>query len=333
MAAPPAITSPTPNQVFTEPPVITGTGTVDDFNQVQVNIQGTGGTESGTGGLVDVQPDGTWSFDGARGRLDPGTYRVTACQNDECADPVPFKIGRVSPITSIAAVSGSFSDLARRKLKISVTCASTCDIQGTLRVSADAARRMTTGPVIGTFSKAEVPKGTTMLTVDPRGIEPLSVWPMFTDPVAVTVVVEDTTEQGTGSLSWFSVPSDRNGRGHEFIKGIGGPRQVSLGAASAVFQVKLKPIPWARYIAGGIDTPGKYFASSAKWSKDGHSATGADFKAGGTFTLTVPIAHPLRGLAKAKSLAPAVAELSVGILNKHKPFDHDEAHYFLELVK
>jgi hypothetical protein len=335
LAAAPTITSPTPNEVVQDSaPTVSGTATYnpDLPTQVSVHVQGTQFGDGGYGSDVDVQPDGTWTF--TSGRLDPGDYQATACVGEECATPVPFKIARPTVISSIAPIQGAFSDLIRNRLKITVTCARPCDIQGTLDVSADDARRMTVGRTIGSFSKSEAPKGTNVLTVTPRGgLEMLSVWPMFTAPVGVTVNLEGEDATASGSLAWFRVPSDRGGRGHEFIRSITGPKQVSLSSASVEFKVRLKPIPTTRYISGGIDTPGNYFASTAKWFKNGHPTTGADFSAGGTFTLRVPIAHPLRGLAKARKLAPAVAELSVGILNKHAPHDHDEARLFIELVR
>src|SRR4051812_26962882 len=80
LAAPPTITSPTPNQVVQDSaPPVSGTAAYnpDVPTQVRVAIQATNGGDGGYGNDVDVQSDGTWTF--TSGELDPGTYEATAC--------------------------------------------------------------------------------------------------------------------------------------------------------------------------------------------------------------------------------------------------------------
>lgn len=335
LAAAPTITSPQPDQSFTAVPAVTGTAPYDADNpgQVTVDVHATNGGEGSSGGPVDIQPDGTWSFQPRP--LDPGTYEASACIAGECATPVPFRIAKQSAVSSVGAISGSFSDLWRHRLKVSVTCTQTCDYEGTLEVSAaDASRFVTTKRVIGFFSHAQAPKGTSTTTVTPRLSPFFQVWPLFSGPVAVTVRIGGAS--ASGSLAWPKVASDRDGKGRHLIKGISGPRSVSLASSSVDYQVRMAGLPGTRYIVAGIDTPGNYLISQAKWYMDGRLATGADFRKGGTFTLTIPIAGAPRGVAKARQFAPASAEVQVGILNKHNSHDRagqDQARYYIELTK
>jgi hypothetical protein len=329
LAAAPTITSPTPGQSYSDPAAI-------QFAQVEVTVTGPDGWSSST----SPDDDGTWTERRAPNPdMRKGSYTVTACQSGECSAPVSFTFAGASGggagAATPEAVSGSFLDLWRHRLKVSVSCAQECDYEGTLEVAPTAASRfLRTSPVIGRFSHGQAPKGTSATIVTPTLSEFFQAWPLFSGPVAVTVRIGSAS--AAGSLAWPKVPSDRSGKGHGLIRGISGPRSVSLTTASVSYRVRLGGLPGTRYIVAGIDTPGNYLISKATWYMGSHLATGADFRKGGAFTLKMAVAGAPRGVAKARQFAPAAAEVQVGILNKHNSHDRagqDQARYYIELTK
>lgn len=220
---------------------------------------------------------------------------------------------------SITAPTATVKQFVAGKMRIHVHCAAPCDVQAMVKVSSPNARRLgmlsfRNPPAIGSAGVSAHPAGDFDLAVSPTGtdVQAAQGFKLF-KTLPVTVVATSGAAQATAktSLKWPRARPERGGRGDgPFIKGITGPRRVSLRAKFATFHVRIARIPGARLMTALVVTPGLHYTSGAP---DPLPDSVAD--RGGTFAIKVPIRSG-RGRSDAVKLAPLAAELAIGLVTK-----------------